>query len=142
MKATDVIRRDHEAAKALFEKYQKANQEDHAAMEEKIFKALDTHEKMEDTYFYPALEETLNEDAALADLEREQGELETEVAGIKAMNGDKSEALKAAMDNVLAHAKKEEAEILPKAEQTLSAEKLEELGAQMEPQSAVANDKG
>jgi hemerythrin superfamily protein len=140
MKATDVITRDHRAAEAMFETYKKANQEDRAAMEEKIFKALDTHEEMEDAHFYPALEGELADDESLVELEREQQELKEELAVIKGMEGDRSEAIKAAMEKVLAHAMKEEKSILSKAEEILGTDRLEELGEWMEPMSAVANE--
>jgi len=140
MKATDVIKRDHRAAEAMFETYKKANQEARDAMEPKIFKALDTHENMEDSHFYPALEAELSEDDAYIELEREQQELKEEVETIKNMSGDKSEALKAAMEKVLAHAKKEEETVLPKAEELLGTDRLEELGELMEPMSAVASE--
>ncbi|MBA3788983.1 hemerythrin domain-containing protein [Patescibacteria group bacterium] len=142
MKATDVIKRDHRAAEELFEKYKNVAHEDRAAMEEKIFQALDAHENMEDTYFYPELMAAAPDMEGLAELESEQGELEKEVEAVRAMEGDRDEAIMGMMDKVLTHAKKEEEEILAPAEEILGAHKLEELGAQMEPESAVAKDEG
>ena len=140
MKATDIIKRDHRAAEALFARFDGADDEEQTALEEKIFAALDTHEKMEDEYFYPALADILDEDSAYAEMKREQGVLEAEVAAIRVLPVGRSAALKLAMPKVLEHAKKEEEEILPKAESLLGAEMLEELGAKMEPLSAVANE--
>jgi len=140
MKATDVIKRDHEAAKDLFEKYKKAAYEDRPPIAEKIFEALEAHEKMEDDYFYPALADFLKDNEVFKELEREQDALADEVDEIRAMDPSpgRDERIKAVMDIVLAHAKKEEREILTRAEEYLDEETLEELGEQMEPESAVA----
>jgi len=140
MKATDVIRRDHKAAEDLFAAFKKANKEDREAMETKVFDALTRHELMEDKHFYPALRDKDVDEASLfSDLEGEQLKLAAEVTAARALPGDKSERIIAMMDEVLAHAKKEEASVLPKAEEVMSATELEELGAKMEPESAAAN---
>lgn len=142
MKATDVIKRDHRAAEELFERHKKANQDAREAMEKKIFDAFDAHESMEDEYFYPALDGALDADPAFEALEREQGELKMGVAALRLVPFlDRTEAVKMTFEKVLDHAKREEAEILPRAEELLGPEKLEELGAKMEPLSAVANEK-
>jgi hemerythrin superfamily protein len=138
MNATEVIKRDHEAAKDLFEAYKNASKEDRKPMEEKIFDALDAHEKMEDAHFYPALRGAVEDDTELSDIESEQAELAAQVEEVRSMAGDRDERIKEMMDAVLAHAEKEEDDIFPMAEDVLSAEELENLGEQMEPDSAVA----
>lgn len=138
MKATDIIARDHRAAEALFEEYKNASDEKRGELEKKIFAALAAHEKMEDEHFYPALKEVLEDDDMLEELEREQTVLKMEVAGIALLPLGRDEALVAAMEQVLDHARKEEEQIFPKAEELLGATRLEELGTLMEPESAVA----
>jgi hemerythrin superfamily protein len=140
MKATDVIKRDHRAAEELFANYQAAPSGEREELAEQIFQALDAHEKMEDTYFYPALMAAAPDMPGLEDLEREQEELKAEVSKVRAMpaGDEREERLESIMETVLAHAKKEEAEILDPSEDILDADKLEELGQQMEPESAVA----
>lgn len=140
MKATDIIRRDHRAAEALFEQLEDAKDEESDAVASKLLTALDAHEKMEDEHFYPALEDILDEDAAYAELKREQALLEAEVAAVRILPVGRAAALKLAMPKVLEHAQKEEDEILPKAETLLGEELLEELGIAMEPLSAVATE--
>ena len=142
MKATDVITRDHRAAEALFEELKSAEDEESEAVVEKLLAALDAHEKMEDEHFYPALESILDEDSAYAELKREQALLEAEVAAVRVLPVGRAAALKLAMPKVLEHATKEEEEILPKAETLLGDGRLEELGARMEPMSAVALQEG
>jgi hemerythrin superfamily protein len=142
MKATDVIKRDHRAAEALFETYKKAGAEDREVLEERIFAALDAHETMEDTYFYPALMEAAPDMPGLANLESEQAELKEQLEEVRSMTEDRQEALMEMMEMVLAHAKEEETEVLDPSEEILGEEKLEELGQKMEPMSAVALDEG
>ncbi|MBV9349510.1 MAG: hemerythrin domain-containing protein [Patescibacteria group bacterium] len=139
MKATDVIRRDHKAALELINKYKNASQEEREEMTAQIFDALDTHEMMEDTKFYTALEDVVEDNAALAELVEEQAELTETMSRIKAMEGvEQTDALADALDTVVAHAQKEEKEILPLAEKALGEEQLNEIGEEMEPISAVA----
>ena len=139
MKATDIIRRDHEAAKELFEEYRNADEEGRKDLDGKIFDALSAHEKMEDDYFYPALKELIGEDAFFQELDDEQSELERGVLALKATAFlDRREKMLETFDKVIAHATKEETELLPRAEELLSEDALEDLGAKMEAKSAVA----
>ncbi len=140
MKATDVIKRDHRAAEAIFKKFKKASEEERDEMAPKIFKALDTHEEMEDTYFYPELEEKMGDKKAFKELEKEQATLAKEVAKVKALKRNRNKRIIETLEKVLKHAKKEEREILSKAGKLLGSERLEELGEKMEPMSAVAQE--
>lgn len=143
MKATDVILRDHRAAEDLFETFKGATPDAQEAIAKDLFDALIAHEKMEDKHFYPALEEEVSDDdPAIDDITGEQTRLEMEVMAIRAMTfvvGESEDRIAQMMEKVLAHARKEESVILPMAEELLSTERLEELGANMEPDSAVAN---
>lgn len=141
MKATDVIKRDHRAAEALFDKFKKATASEKEKMESRIFEAITTHESMEDNYFYPALKEILEDDKVLVGLEREQMGLEADILAARTIPGDRSARIEKIIEVVLAHAKKEETEIFPKAEKLLGKEELERLGEDMELESAAANDR-
>ncbi len=141
MKATDVIARDHRAAEALFERFLAAEGDDKKAIEHELFAALNTHELMEDMHFYPALKDKVGDDEKLKQVLHEQTTLKLGAMGThvkEIVTGPKEERIEDVMEKVLAHAKKEEAEIFPIAEGVLGAELLEELGAKMEPMSAVA----
>lgn len=139
MKATDVIRRDHEAIKDLFEEFRDATAERREEMVPILFDALDMHEKMEDDHFYPLLKGMAEDEDSLTELEHEQFKLKAEVIAARALPGDKEKRIDSMMANVLAHAEKEELHILPQAEKIFSSEKLEEIGGEMEPDSVVAN---
>jgi hemerythrin superfamily protein len=141
MKATDVIRRDHEAAKELFQRFREASEEEREEMETDVFDALTMHERMEDKHFYPALREKLSDTKLLNQVALDQKKLEVEVLAARGLPGDKSDRILSMIDTVLEHAEWEESEILPKAEAALSSDELEELGEVMEPESAAVNAK-
>jgi len=142
MKATDVIARDHRAAEALFEKFKAAAEEDKKSIEHELFAALNLHEVMEDAHFYPALNEKLGENEIIDELEKEQTSLKLGAMGThvkETILGPDEDTVEKVMEKVLAHAKKEEELVFPLAEEALGEALLEELGAKMEPMSAVAN---
>jgi hemerythrin superfamily protein len=141
MKATDIIARDHRAAEALFEKFKAAPEEEKKGIEHELFAALNAHELMEDTHFYPALDEKVQDNEALKNVEHEQTTLKFGAMGAhlkEVITGPNEERIEDVMEKVLAHAKKEESEIFPIAEEVLGPDLLEELGQKMEPMSAVA----
>lgn len=139
MKATDIIKRDHEAIEDLFREFEDASPERRKEMEPILFDALDTHEKMEDAYFYPELKGLSEDEDRLSNIEQEQMKLKADVLAARALPGDKRERILAMMQTVLAHAEREESEVLPEAESILTSDKLEAIGEEMEPESAVAN---
>jgi hemerythrin superfamily protein len=142
MKATEVILRDHVAAKALFERFQAASGDDKEALEHQLFKALSAHEMMEDRYFYPKVKDKLGDDEVLKDLEHEQTTLKLGAVGThmkETLLGPNDESVESVMDKVLAHAAKEESLLFPLVEESFTALELEDLGAVMEPHSAASN---
>lgn len=137
MKATDVIKRDHEAIEDMFKKFEAASTEERVDMEPKFFNMLLAHELMEDRHFYPALDGKLEDSTVLDELEAEQKKLHVEAGAIRMMVGVRDEALLEAMGKILAHAKKEQEQLFPQVEKALSADELEKLGNDMAPHSAV-----
>lgn len=137
MKATDVIKRDHEAIEALFKEFAAASSDERVDMEPKLFNMLTAHELMEDRHLYSALSDRLEDDSLLKELESEQKKLETEASAIRLMVGVRDEKLLDAMPKILAHAKKEQDELFPLAEKVLTEQELEDIGIAMAPHSAV-----
>lgn len=141
MKATDVIRRDHETVKQMFAAFEDATDSEQDQMESDIFDALTSHERMEDKIFYPAVRKAMDakgrDTGELTSIELDQKKLEAEVLGARALPGDKSERIAKIKDTILAHASREENEILTQAESIMSEEELERLGDLMEPESAT-----
>jgi hemerythrin superfamily protein len=139
MNATEVIARDHRAVEDMFDEYKSAPAGTQAVLETQIFKALDTHEKMEDVHFYPIVREALENDESVREILEEQEELERDVREVMSMGEDRKDHVLRMMERVLAHASREEREIFPKVRDTLDDDTLDELGHKMEPDSAVAN---
>lgn len=139
MKATDVIKRDHEAIRDLFNEFKEATAERREEMVPIIFDALDMHEKMEDDHLYSLMKGLAEDEEVFTELEHEQFKLKAEVIAARALPGDKEKRIDSMMETVLAHAEKEEQELLPQAKKIFSSDKLEEIGNSMEPESVVAN---
>lgn len=138
MKATDVIRRDHRAIESLFAELEASDPDNNKELEDRMFAALEAHEKMEDEHFYPAIKAELLGDEMFEELEREQKILEAETIAAKMLPIGRTAALKLAMPKVLEHAKKEEASVLTRADEFLTEEQNESIGDLMEPMSVVA----
>jgi hemerythrin superfamily protein len=139
MNATEVIARDHRAVEDMFDEYKSAPAGTQAVLETQIFKALDTHEKMEDVHFYPVVREALPNDERVREILDEQEELERDVREVMSMGEDRKDHVMRMMERVLAHALREERDIFPSVRDTLDDDTLDELGHKMEPDSAVAN---
>ncbi len=144
MNALQVIKRDHETIEACWARYQGgATEDEKSEVAKELFKLLAAHERAEDKHFYHVVlgAAAAGEKAVVEECEKEQHELEA--ATVKAMAltifVDLDKELVPLMERVLAHAKKEESLVFPAAEACLSPEKLEELGAQMEPDSATTS---
>ncbi|MCK9352189.1 MAG: hemerythrin domain-containing protein [Candidatus Paceibacterota bacterium] len=139
MNATRIIKRDHEAARELFNKFKTIGEDKRADVEIKILDALSYHEQMEDIYFYPALKEKLGGSDELMETEIAQKNLASKILAARVFLGDKKERITEIMESLLEHAEKEEKEILSRAEKLFTAIELENLGKLMEPESAVEN---
>lgn len=137
MKATDVIKRDHEAIEAYFKEFEAASTDERVDMEPKLFNMLTAHELMEDRHLYSALSDRLEDDSILKELKDEQSKLEVEASAIRMMVGVRDEKLLEAFPKILAHAKKEQDELFPLAEKVFTPQELEDIGNAMAPRSAV-----
>ena len=104
MKATDVIKRDHRAAKELFEEFKATAEEDKKPIEHKLFAALNAHELMEDMHFYPALKDKAGDNDVLKEVLHEQTTLKLGAMGThlkEIVTGPKEERIEDVMEKVL-----------------------------------------
>jgi len=141
MKVTVLLRNDHDALKALFNRFTKPadgrNQNGKKELLEEIRREILIHGQMEQEIFYPALSGTASTRAAelVSMAEEEHRSIEKVLHELSAMSGpDKAfEArVSAMMNDVLAHIDKEEEEIFEEARKNISEQRLEELGLEME----------
>jgi hemerythrin superfamily protein len=136
MDALELLKQDHQNVKELFELAEEAEGDDQRDIFEEIKTELETHARIEETVFYPAVQEheelkgmvleSLEEHKQIKTLLREMDNL--------ASDSEKFEAnLKVLWENVEHHAEEEEeGKMFPKLRQIMGKQKLEQLGADLE----------
>jgi hemerythrin superfamily protein len=141
MKVTVLLRNDHEAVKALFDKFNKPSnsrvQNGKKELFHEIRRELLIHSQMEQEIFYPALSATSSTQAAelVAQAEQEHGAIENLVEELNAMTGAEKNfetKMTELMEHVVRHIEMEEDQIFDEARKNLPEYRLEELGLEME----------
>ena len=137
MDALELLKTDHQKVKALFEK---AEATENAKQQKRIFDQikieLETHARIEETVFYPAVQKHEElKDMVLESLE-EHKQIKTLLREMENLASDSEKfepKLKVLMENVEHHAEEEEEEkMFPKLRQIMGKQKLEQLGADLE----------
>jgi hemerythrin superfamily protein len=136
MKATLLLRKDHETLQALFARLRDTRGNDKTTLWEEIRLEILTHSSIEEELFYPELENTASIHAVeLAAKARRQHQEIDELLEQISGNGptqksdDRMEQL---LTRVEAHLSFEEDEIFEEARQTFSEFRMEQLGLEME----------
>lgn len=125
----EILKEDHHKVEQLFEQLG----DGHFGTVQKIIQELKVHTSLEEEFVYPALRDAVDEGLAddaegdHQDVEELIGQLEEMTAAHPAV-GETLEKLKHEVEE---HVAKEENELLPKLADTLSDEKLAELGGQL-----------
>ena len=140
MKATDMLREDHERVRALFKRYEAAGEEGYAEKKEivqQLSMELDIHAKIEEEIFYQAFRTASEEEPKK--IVRESFEehkivktLLGELAEMRPQDDQYDAKVTVLQEGVEHHADEEERELFPAAEDLFGAERLERLGAEME----------
>lgn len=137
MNALELLKEDHQAVKELFEQAEGTEDE---KVKRKLFAEiqaeLDTHARIEETIFYPAMEKHDGlKDMVLESLE-EHKQIKTllkEIDNLKSGSEKFEPKLKVLMENVEHHAEEEEeGKMFPKIRDIVSEEGLEALGQELE----------
>jgi hemerythrin superfamily protein len=137
MHALELLKEDHEKVKELFEE---AEGTEDLKKKRKIFDQilteLETHARIEETVFYPAMEKHEElKDMVLESIE-EHKQIKTLLKEIDNLTSDSEKfepKLKVLMENVEHHAEEEEeGKMFPKVEKLVSQEDLEALGEELE----------
>jgi len=143
MDALDLLKEDHQKVKELFEAVEETeDQKEQNRIFAEIQSELETHARIEETVFYPAMEkhEELT-DMVLESIE-EHKQIKTLLKEIDNLTSDSDKfepKLQVLMENVEHHAEEEEeGKMFPKIRQICSQQDLEELGQELE----AAKDKG
>jgi len=136
MDALELLKQDHQKVKELFEKAEEADGKQQEKIFEQIKTELETHARIEETVFYPAVQEHEElKDMVLESLE-EHKQIKTLLREMDNLASDSEKfepKLKVLMENVEHHAEEEEEEkMFPKLRQIMGKQKLEQLGADLE----------
>jgi hemerythrin superfamily protein len=140
MDAIALLTADHNEVRDLFAQFRQAHEaEDMARMKElqqEIFSELETHTRIEEDIFYPAVREVDEEELTETVDEgvQEHHVVKVLMREIESVSGDDTfqAKMKVLMENVEHHAEEEESEMFPDVREKMSQERLEELGAELQ----------
>jgi hemerythrin superfamily protein len=136
MNALEVLMEDHQKVKGLFQEIRQAT--DNAKRRElfdKIDTALEIHAHIEETVFYPAIEEHEEFKDMVAGALEEHQEAKTlldELEELGADNHDFGSKLQLLIEAVEHHVEEEEGEMFSKIRELFDEDELEQLGQELE----------
>jgi hemerythrin superfamily protein len=145
MNALELLKEDHQKVKKLFEETTKTS--DRSRQKElfdKIDSELEIHTHIEETVFYPTIEEQeeLKDMVAEALEEHQQAKmLLNELEGLGADNHDFGSKLQRLMEAVEHHVEEEEKEMFPKIREVFDEDELKQLGEDLESAKGTAHRK-
>jgi hemerythrin superfamily protein len=132
---TDMIRFDHSHVMVTFHQYTRDKRPSvKKALAETICDALEIHATLEEEIFYPAMRPIANDQKVMDKSEPEHMEMRRvidELRGTDPSDSRHDELVFALMRDVQHHVADEETVLLPQAEQTMSKDRLSELGTEM-----------
>ena len=137
MDALELLKEDHQKVKELFEEAEGTeDQKEKNRIFSEIQTELETHARIEETVFYPAMQQHEElKDMVLESIEehRQIKTLLKEIDNLKSDSEKFEPKLKVLMENVEHHAEEEEeGKMFPKVSEICSAEDLEQLGQELE----------
>ena len=136
MDALELLKQDHQKVKELFEEAEEAEGKQQQDIFEQIKSELETHARIEETVFYPAVQKHKElKDMVLESLE-EHKQIKTLLREIESLASDSEKfepKFQVLMENVEHHAEEEEeGEMFPKIRKMMNKQQLEQLGAELE----------
>ena len=134
--AIAMLKEDHQRVKDLFAQYEgTSNAEAKGTLAEEVFVELETHAQLEETIFYPSVNEETEEGPELVkESLHEHAMVKQFIQELRQMGPQSAEfdaKFHELMHNVEHHVQEEEAEMFPLAEEEL-AEDLDEMSAEMQ----------
>jgi hemerythrin-like domain-containing protein len=138
MKATMVLKRDHQTVSGLFRDFERLPDDDTAGrrpLVDRIRQELDLHLRVEEELFYPELERVPEAADLIAEARTEHQmvkDLCSEIARLDPNDIDYVAKVEVLRENFDLHVEEEESEIFPLAKKHLSGDRLEKIGDQLE----------
>ena len=139
MDAFNLLKADHRKVAELFEQLESASGKQKLTVFDQIKTELELHTHIEETIFYPALEEPKEtHDLTLEAYEEHDvvKNLLQQLSKAKSANDEWDAQAKVLQENVEHHVEEEEGQLFKKASKALSAEEIENLGEEMEAEKA------
>lgn len=136
MNALQLLKADHETVEELFGTVEATERPDHANIFMEIKAELEAHAHVEETIFYPALQEEGSDELVelVSDALKEHQQAKTFLGelSIAAEGSDRFEGLLVKLiEDVRHHVQEEENEMFPLVESEFTEEGIDDLGAQM-----------
>ena len=136
MNALELLRQDHQKVKTLFEQAEEADETQLQEICQQIKSELETHARIEEMVFYPAMEKFPELKEMVQDSRAEHEEIKALLAEIDDVGADGEELeakLEELMETVEHHAEdEEEGEMFPKIIEIVDRQELERLGNQLQ----------
>ena len=136
MNALEVLKQDHQKVRGLFREARHATDQ---AKRKELFNKIDTeleiHAHIEETVFYPAIEEHEEFKEMVAEALEEHQEAKSlldELEELGADNHDFGSKLQLLIEAVEHHVEEEEGQMFPKISETFDEDELEQLGQELE----------
>lgn len=136
MDALELLKKDHREVKELFQKAEGAEGKQKTEVFDKIKKALETHTRIEESVFYPAIEKKGELKDMVLESYEEHKQVKTllrEMDGLVSDSEKFAPKLKVLQENVEHHAEEEEeGKMFPKVRELFDKATLEQLGQELE----------
>jgi hemerythrin-like domain-containing protein len=130
--AIALLKQDHKVVSALFDEFEKADEEEQSAIAQRVCQLLTVHATIEEELLYPAAKQAFEDEDLVNEAEVEHGSAKELIAKIEGMTGG-DEHFKATVtvlgEYIKHHVKEEENELFPQLRKTDLD--LKELGGQL-----------
>ena len=145
MNALEMLKQDHQKVKGLFQEIKHAtDQSKRKELFDKIDAELEVHTHIEETVFYPAVDEHEELRDMVAEALEEHQEAKTmleELEDLGAESHDFGSKLQELIEAVEHHVQEEEGEMFPKVREVFEEDELEQLGQELESAKGAAHRK-
>lgn len=140
MDAIKLLTSDHDTVRGLFDQFRQAKEADKGdrmrELQREIFSEIETHSRIEEDVFYPAVRDLGVDDLTetVAEGIQEHHVVKTLMREIESVSGDETFVAKMTVliENVEHHADEEEKDMFPDLRKHMSDAQLEELGTKLE----------